>query len=200
MNWTGLGSHTETYLALAASALAVGTLAGVLLGIGAAHVPGARTPILALTNIARAVPSLALLTFMVPVLGLGFVPALVALAILAAAPVVINTDIAFRTVPDAAVDAARGLGMTPAQILWRVRGPLAFSVVFAGVRTAGTEVVASAVLAAFIGAGGLGELITTGLQANQPQRLWAGTAAIALIAFAAEVALASAQRRLEARV
>lgn len=196
MNWADLGSHAQTYLALAACALLLGALAGIPLGVLAAHVGGLRTLVLALTNIGRAVPSLALLTFMIPVLGLGFAPALAALAILAAAPIAITTDVAFRGVPAAAIDAARGLGMTRAQILRRIEWPLAFPVVFAGVRTAATEVIASAVLAAFIGAGGLGELITSGLQANQPDRLWTGVAAIAAIALAAEYVLAFAQRRI----
>jgi osmoprotectant transport system permease protein len=147
-------------------------------------------------NIGRAVPSLALLTFMVPLFGLGFAPALAALAILATAPIAITTDVAFRGVSRAVIDAARGMGMTGTQILLRVEWPLAFPVIFAGVRTAATDVIASAVLAAFIGAGGLGELITTGLQANEPQRLWTGVAAIAVIAVVAEYALALVQRRL----
>lgn len=196
MNWADLGSHVAAYLALAACALALGTLAGIALGICAAQVRGVRTPILALTNIGRAVPSLALLTFMVPLLGLGFVPAVAALTILAAAPIAITTDVAFRSVSPAAIDAARGLGMTRRQIALRIEWPLAFPLVFAGVRTAAAEVIASAVLAAFIGAGGLGELITTGLQANQPDRLWAGALTIAAIALAVEFALAFAQRRL----
>ena len=196
MSWAYLGSHVVTYLPLAACSLAIAAIAGIALGSAAAHVPGARTPVLALTNIGRAVPSLALLTFMVPVLGLGFAPALAALAILATAPIAITTDLAFRSVSPAAIDAARGLGMTPVQIARRVEWPLAFPLIFAGVRTAATEVVASAVLAAFIGAGGLGELITTGLQANEPGRLWAGVLAIAAIALVAEFALAAAQRRL----
>ncbi len=196
MSWADLGAHVEAYLALAASALFLAAAAGIALGLAASHVPGARTPILALTNIGRALPSLALLTFMIPVLGLGFTPALVALVVLATAPIAITTDVAFRSVPEAALDAARGLGMTRGQMLGRVEWPLAFPIVFSGVRTAATEVIASAVLAAFIGAGGLGELITTGLQANEPDRLWTGVAAIAIIALLTEFALASAQRRL----
>lgn len=196
MSLADLLTHAETYLALAASALALGGAAGIVLGVAAAHVGALRTPVLVLTNITRAVPSLALLTFMIPLLGFGFLPALVALAILALAPVAITTDVAFRGVSPAAIDSARGMGMTPWQSLWRVEWPLAFPVVFAGVRTAATEVIASAVLAAFIGAGGLGELITTGLQANQPDRLWAGVAAIAAIAVFAEYALAFVQRRV----
>ena len=200
MSWADLGMSVETYLALAVSALALGAVAGVALGTAAAHTGAGRIPLVALVNIGRAVPSLALLTFMVPVLGLGFAPALAALAILATAPVAITTDVAFRNVSPAAIDAARGLGMTGAQTLLRVEWPLAFPVIFTGVRTAATEVIASAVLAAFIGAGGLGELITTGLQANEPQRLWTGVAAIAIIAVLAEFGLALVQRRVRGAV
>jgi osmoprotectant transport system permease protein len=196
VSWADLGTYVATYLALAVCALALGAAAGVALGTAAAHTGPGRIPLVSLVNVARAVPSLALLTFMIPVLGLGFTPALAALAILAAAPIAITTDVAFRAVSRAAIDAARGMGMTGAQILIRVEWPLAFPVIFAGVRTAATEVTASAVLAAFIGAGGLGELITTGLQANEPARLWTGVAAIAIIAVAAEFALATVQRRL----
>jgi osmoprotectant transport system permease protein len=196
VSWADLGTHVTSYLALAACALALGTAAGIALGTAAAHSRAGRVPIVALVNIGRAVPSLALLTFMLPLLGVGFLPALAALAILATAPVAITADVAFRGVSRAAIDAARGMGMTAPQILARVEWPLAFPLVFSGVRTAATEVIASAVLAAFIGAGGLGELITTGLQANEPQRLWTGVGAIAFIAVAAEFALALAQRRL----
>jgi osmoprotectant transport system permease protein len=198
VTWADLGSHAQTYLALAACSLAIGAVCGAILGTAAAQAAPARTPVLVLVNIGRAIPSLALLTFMVPLFGLGFVPALAALAILATAPIAITTDVALRNVSPAAVDAARGMGMTTRQIFARVKWPLAFPLIFTGLRTAATEVIASAVLAAFIGAGGLGELITTGLQANQSNRLWAGVAAIALIAVCVEFALAFVQRRLRA--
>jgi osmoprotectant transport system permease protein len=196
VTWGDLAAHTAAYVALAACALAGGCVFGVPLGIVAAHSPPARGPILALANIGRVVPSLALLTFMLPLLGVGFVPAVAALTLLAFAPVAINTDLGFRGVPAAAIDAARGMGMTPTQVVWRVEWPNAFPVLFSGVRTAATEVIASAVLASFIGAGGLGEYVTTGLQANQPQQLWAGVAAIAAIAIFAEFTLAAAGRRI----
>ena len=189
-------AHTQTYLTLAAAALAFGTLAGISLGVCASRARWARTPILLLANLGRVIPSLALLTFMLPVFGVGFKPAVAALALLAAAPITIITDVAFRNVPAAAVDAARGMGMTASQIFTRVQWPLAFPVMFSGVRTAAIEVVASAVLASFVGAGGLGDYVTSGLQANQPQELWTGVIAIAIIALATEFSLAAAARRI----
>ena len=199
MNWPDFWQHVQTYLELALAALAGGCAAGIPLGILASHQRMSRTPVLLAANLGRVLPSLAVLTFMIPLFGVGFKPAVIALALLAIAPIAINTDVAFREVPAPAIDAARGLGMTGTQIFSRVEWPLAFPIVFAGVRIAATEVIASAVLAAFIGAGGLGEYITTGLQANQPATLWLGVAAIAAIALIAEFALAAAQRRLEVR-
>lgn len=196
MNWGDLASHTWAYLALAFIALAAGAMLGISLGMVTAHVPWSRAPVLALGNIGRVVPSLALLTFMLPLFGVGFVPAFIALTLLATAPVLINTDLGFRSIAPAVLDAARGLGMTPAQQLRRIEWPLAFPIVFSGVRTAATEVIGSAVLASFIGAGGLGEYITTGLQANQPEVLWTGVAAIALIALITEFVLAFVQTRV----
>jgi osmoprotectant transport system permease protein len=195
MNWAALGADAQTYVALSISALAAGIAAGVPLGVVASHVAPLRGPVLAIANLARVIPSLALLTFMLPLFGLGFLPAFVALAVLAAAPVAITADVAYRGVPPAAADAARGLGMTPVQVLLRVETPLALGVLFAGVRTAATEVIASAVLASFVGAGGLGEEITSGLQGNDPGLLWSGVASIALIALTAEYALAAVARR-----
>ena len=197
MNWPDFWQHVLTYLELAATALAAGAAAGVPLGVLASHRSFARSPVLIAANIGRVIPSLAVLTFMLPLFGIGFTPAVAALALLAIPPIVINTDLAFRAVPAAAMDAARGLGMSDRQVFTRVEWPLAFPVLFAGVRTAAIEVIASAVLAAFIGAGGLGEYITTGLQANEPRLLFLGAGSIAAIALATEFALGYTQRRLE---
>lgn len=199
MNWADFWAHVQTYLELAIAALAAGSAIGVPLGALASHVPPARAPVLISANIGRVVPSLAILTFMLPLLGVGFGPALAALTLLAIPPITINTDLAFRGVPAPAIDAARGLGMTGAQLFRRVEWPLAFPIVFAGIRTAATEVIASAVLAAFIGAGGLGEYVITGLQANQSEPLFLGVGTIAIIALTTEYGLAFAQHRLEAR-
>ena len=198
MQWADLASHAWTYLALVAASLAAGAAMGVALGVTTSHLAATRTPVLALGNVARVVPSLAVLTFMLPWLGVGFLPAFVALTLLATAPVLITTDVAFRGVPPPVLDAARGLGMTPWQQFNRVEWPLAFPIVFSGVRTAATEVIGSAVLASFIGAGGLGEYITTGLQANDPLTLWTGVAAIGAIALVAEILLAAVQARVGA--
>lgn len=197
MDYGTLAQHAARYVELAGAALAVGIIAGIPLGIAAARARFGRAPILALANIGRVVPSLALLTFMIPLLGFGFVPALAALSLLALAPIALTADVAFRGVSASAIDAARGMGMTNVQIFARVEWPLAFPVLFSGVRTAATEVVASAVLASFIGAGGLGDDIQSGLQANLPETLWSAAIVIACIALLTEAVFSQAARRLE---
>lgn len=188
--------HVRDYLALALAALCAGGAAGLVLGICASRTRALRAPLLALGNLARVVPSLALLTFMLPVLGVGFAPAFCALALLAAAPLLINTDVAFRSLPPDVLEAAGAMGMSARERFIRVEWPLAAPVAFAGFRIAATEVIASAVLASFIGAGGLGEYVTSGLQANDAATLWTGVGAIASIAVLFEAVLAVVARRI----
>lgn len=138
-------------------------------------------------NIGRAVPSLAILAFALPILGLGFGPALVALTALAVPPILINASTGLRQVDPLVVDAARGMGFSEAQILGRVRIPIAAPIIFAGVRTAAVQVVASATLATFIGGGGLGDLIVLGFQRNDPAVQIAGSLAVAVLAIITEL-------------
>jgi len=143
------------------------------------------------------VPSLAVLAVMLPLVGIGFAPALVALVLLAIPPIAINTDLGLRGVPAPIVDAARGLGMSPAQIRSRVEWPLALPVVFAGVRTATVEVIASATLAAFIGGGGLGEYIINGFASGDVAQQLEGAVLVAVLALGADALLGLLERRFQ---
>ena len=140
------------------------------------------------------IPSLAVLTLMLPVLGLGFAPALAALALLALPPIVLNTYVGFRDVDASVTEAAVAMGMRASQIVRRVEAPIAFPVVVTGIRTAAVEVIASATLATFIGGGGLGDLINNGLQLDDATMLLTGAVLVAAMALAAELALASVSR------
>jgi osmoprotectant transport system permease protein len=181
---------------LAAAALAAALVIGLPLGVCAAYLGPARGALLALAGVGRTLPSIAVLAFVLPFLGVGFAPAIVALMILAIPPIVINTDLGLRGVDPAALDAARGMGMTAGQRFFRVAWPLALPVVFTGVRTAAVEVIASATLATFIGAGGLGDEIVRGLQTADNTLLLAGAGGVAAIALTAELALSALGRRL----
>lgn len=144
-------------------------------------------------NVGRAVPSLALLAFALPLFGVGFMPALVALTALAVPPILINASTGLREVSREVIDAARGMGLSGTQILARVQLPIAAPVIFAGLRTAAVQVVASATLATFIGGGALGNLIVQGFQRGGPT-LVAGALSVAVLAILTEVLFGGLER------
>ena len=189
-------AHLGTHVVLAGSAVILAVLLGVPLAAVAADRTVLRSGVLALAGGFRVVPSLAILALAIPLLGLGFAPAMLALVVLALPPIVVNTDVGLRAVPAATLEAARATGMTPRQVGRRVRWPLALPVVAVGVRTASVEVIASATLAAFIGGGGLGDYIVGGLQGGDFGELVLGAASVAVLALLADAALGAAQRRL----
>lgn len=196
--WGDLLPHAARHAEISLDALALACAIGIPLGAAAAIVRRLKTPVLGLASIGRTLPSLALLTLLLPWLGVGLAPAIVALVVLALPPIVVNVDLAIAGVPAAAVDAATGLGMTPVQRFVRVVTPLALPVALAGVRTAAVEVIGSATLATFIGAGGLGDDIVRALQTNDLQLLLVASIVVAAMAFIAEFFLATAAKALEA--
>jgi len=190
-------AHAVRHAELALGALGLACSIGGPLGVLAASSRPWRTPIVGTAALGRTLPSIALLMLLLPIVGVGTAPALIALTLLALAPIVINVDVALRAVAPAALDAARGLGMSAAERFWRVSVPLALPLALAGVRTAGVEVIASATLATFIGAGGLGDDIVRALQTNDTNLLVASCVVVAAMAFAIELLLTRLGARLE---
>src|SRR5665213_767219 len=194
-----LAVHAGQHVTLALVALGIALAAGVPLGIAAATLAPVRSPALALAGIGRTLPSLAVLMLLLPFLGVGAAPAIVALALLAIPPIVIGVDLGIRGVPAAVLDAAAGMGMKPLESFRRVVVPLALPVSFAGVRTAATETIASATLATFIGAGGLGDEIVRGMQTDDTTLLFAGALAVAILALGVELILGRVGAAIEVR-
>ncbi len=145
-------------------------------------------------NIGRAVPSLAILALVFPLLGFGFTPSLVALTLLAIPPILINASTGLSQVNPQVIDAARGMGLSKSQILRGIQLPIAAPVIFAGIRTSAVQVVASATLATFVGGGGLGDLIVLGLQRNDPAVLVGGSLTIAVLAIITELTFGLLER------
>jgi osmoprotectant transport system permease protein len=187
--------HVRDHVLLAGTALAAALVVAVPVGAALARAGLARSAWLSAIGTARVIPSLAVLALMLPLIGVGFAPSFVALTLLAIPPIAINTDLGLRGVPAAVRDAARGLGMSEAQIRSRVDWPLALPVVFSGVRIATVEVIASATLAGFIGGGGLGEYVINALASNQMPQLLEGAGSVALLALGADALLALLERR-----
>jgi osmoprotectant transport system permease protein len=145
-------------------------------------------------GVLQTIPSIALLAFMIPLLGIGVVPALVALFLYSLYPILRNTYTGVRDAAPAAVNAAGALGMTPGQILRYVRLPLAAPVIMAGIRTAAVINVGTATLAAFIGAGGLGDPIASGLALSDTRMILSGALPAALLALMVDGVLALCER------
>ncbi|BCJ97772.1 ABC transporter permease [Anaerocolumna chitinilytica] len=129
----------------------------------------------------RVIPSLAILILCIPIMGTGMKPAVTALAVLAIPPVLINTTLAFQTLPGPVLETAYAMGMGRWRMFFTVKFPLAFPLIFTGIKTAVVEVIASATLAAYIGAGGLGSLIFTGLGLMRTDLLIIGGASVAIL-------------------
>ncbi len=129
----------------------------------------------------RVIPSLAILILCIPIMGTGMKPAVTALAVLAIPPILINTTLAFQTLPGPVLETAYAMGMGRWRMFFTVKFPLAFPLIFTGIKTAVVEVIASATLAAYIGAGGLGSLIFTGLGLMRTDLLIIGGASVAIL-------------------
>jgi osmoprotectant transport system permease protein len=179
----GFALLARQHLVLVLVAVLLGCVAGIPLGVLAALAPRLRQPVLAVAGLLQTVPSLALLAILIPLLGrIGAVPALVALCAYALLPIVRNTCTGLLQVAPGLRMAALALGLTRWQALLRVELPLAAPVILAGVKTAAVMSVGTATIAAFIGAGGFGERITTGLALNDNDMLLAGAIPAALLA------------------
>ena len=170
-----------THIGISLFALVVAGAIGIPCGYLASRSDRAETIISAPFEMLRVVPSLAFLILLIPVMGTGVLPAVTALTILAVPPVLLNTIVGFRTIPDFMIESAAGIGMTDREILWKVKVPAALPMILAGLRTALVEVVASTTIAAKIGAGGLGEIIFTGLGLNRTDLLVLGGLLVAAL-------------------
>ena len=156
-------------------------------------------PVIRTFGVLQTIPGIALLAFMIPLLGIGVLPALLALFIYSLYPIVRNTYSGVRDAAPDAVESARALGMTPAQVLRLVRLPLATPIIMAGIRTAAVIGVGTATLAAFIGAGGLGDPIVSGLALADTRMILFGAIPAALLALIVDGVLGIVERRLTAR-
>lgn len=195
-----LGRLAGQHLLLVTVAVFAACVLGIPLGAAAATLPRLEQPVMAVAGLLQTVPSLALLALLIPLLGrIGTVPALVALSLYALLPIVRNTTTGLQQVPAGLRHAGTALGLTPAQRWRSIDLPLAAPVILAGVKTAAVISVGTATIAAFIGAGGFGERIVTGLALNDHTALMAGAIPAAVLALCTQLAFELAERWLRRR-
>ena len=180
------GGQFWTTILLSVYPIVISFVIALPLGILTARQPIAAFLSANLSGLARAIPSLVFLAVMVPVFGIGFTPSLIARTLLGIPPVLLNTISGLRGIDPAAIDAARGMGMTRLQILQRVEMPLALPIIAAGARIAAIQIVATTPIAALIGSGGLGQLILAGVNVLDYAQATAGALGIVALALLTE--------------
>lgn len=181
-----IGYTLVTLVIAAAIALPIGLLIG--------HTNRGAFVAINIGNAGRSLPTFGLLSLMVTLVGIGALPVLVALVVLAVPPILASTYAGIRSVEPAAVTAAVGMGMRPAQVLFRAELPMALPLVIGGLRSAMLQVCATATVAAYVGLGGLGRLIIDGIAVNQYERVFAGAVLVALLAVGLDLLSAGGER------
>jgi osmoprotectant transport system permease protein len=194
--------RTVEHIGLVAAAMAIALIVGLPLGVALVRRRTLQRWVLGVANVVQTIPSLALFGFLIPVPwigGVGASTAIVALALYALLPILRNTCTGIEGVDVAVIESARGMGMTPQQVLWQVELPLAAPVLLAGIRVATVLSIGVTTIAAAIGAGGLGVFIFRGVSMVNNQVILAGAIPAALLAVLADLTIGVIQRRLVKR-
>ena len=187
MRWSEVLEATSVHIQLVFFSMLIAIVLGIGLGILITRVPKLSTLVLGGAGIMQTIPSLALLGFMIPIFGIGVNTAIAALFLYSLLPIIRNTYTGIKDVNKATVEAAKGMGMTSLQVLIKVELPLAIPMIMAGVRTAAVINVGTATLAAFIGAGGLGDFIFLGITRGIDGLILLGAIPAALLAIVLEI-------------
>ncbi|HEY1014131.1 MAG TPA: ABC transporter permease [Herpetosiphonaceae bacterium] len=182
--WPEVQELLIQHLQITAGALALALLIALPLGIALARRPRLAVGVMSFLGILYTIPSLALLVFFIPILGLGFKTAVVTLVIYAQIVLVRNIVAGLQAINPALIEAARGMGMNAWQRWWRVEFPLALPIILAGVRIAAIMIIGIAAIAAKINAGGLGKLLFDGIAGLRDDKILAGALVVGLLAIA----------------
>ena len=194
MRWQDVIQATSVHIQLVFFSMIIAVVLGIALGILITRVPSLVTVVLGGAGIMQTIPSLALLGFMIPIFGIGVKTAIAALFLYSLLPIVRNTYTGIKEVNKATVEAAKGMGMTSFQILLKVELPLSIPMIMAGIRTAAVINVGTATLAAFIGAGGLGDFIFLGITRGIDGLILLGAIPAAILAIILETGFSFLER------
>ncbi|MGT2907044.1 ABC transporter permease [Streptococcus dentiloxodontae] len=176
-------NYVWQHLTLSLEALLISMILGISLGYCLYRRPRMKQSVLGLSQGLRVIPSLGVLFILIPFIGVGRLPALIALVFLGLPPILVNTVVGFEQVSEELLETGIGLGMTQAQLMRKVSFPLALPHLLNGIKLSLVEIIASATLATYIGAGGLGNLIYTGLHLFRYDLLIIGGGSVAVLSF-----------------
>ena len=196
-NWPQVLAALGEHIAIAATALAIAFALSLAIGILAARQPRVLAAALGVSGVLYTIPTLALLALLIPLVGLGKTNAIITMVAFSLLILIRNVATGLREVPAEVVDAARGMGMSARQVLWRIELPLALPVIVAGLRVAAVTVISVTVVAAYVNAGGLGAIILAGIQTDHAPKIWVGALTACALAVAVDLSLAYVQARLQ---
>ena len=190
-----LGEH----VAIALTALAIASVVSLAIGIWAAKNDRVYRVALGISGFLYTIPTLAFLALLIPVVGMGKSNAIICMVAFSLMILIRNVAAGIREVPEEVTDAARGMGMRPTEVLFRVELPLALPVIVAGLRIAAVTVISVTVVGAYVNAGGLGTLIFSGMSNDFAPKIWTGAITACALAVVADLSLARLERGLKAR-
>ncbi|MGM9928031.1 MAG: ABC transporter permease [Bacillus sp. (in: firmicutes)] len=195
-NGTELLVKIGEHLYISFAALLLGIVVAVPLGIWLTNLPRTANVVMAITGVIQTFPSLAILAFFIPLLGIGKLPSIIALFCYSVLPILRNTYIGVKGVNRDLLEAARGMGMTRSERIFQVELPLAMPVIMAGIRVSGVCLIGWATLASFIGGGGLGDFIFDGLNLFRTDLVLAGAIPVTLLAIFLDLFLTRVENKV----
>ena len=198
-NWSAILSRTGEHVLLAFTAVALACIVGVPLGMLITKNKRLANAIISVANVLQTVPSLAMFALLIPLVGIKEKNAIFALFLYALLPIIKNTYIGIKNVAPSIIEAARGMGMSRSQILYKVQTPLAVPVIMGGVRIATVTGIGVATIATLIGAGGLGTLIYQGIGMMNYPMMIAGAVSAAVLALLTDFILGSLEKKLTSK-
>ena len=195
-NWDQVIKALGEHIFVSGSALLLAFAESLPLGIWAARSNRVMTIALGISGVLYTIPTMALLALLIPIVGLGKTNAILAMVMFSLMILMRNVATGIREVPADVVDAARGMGMNAAQVLRRIELPLAAPVIVAGLRVAAVTVISITVVAAFVNAGGLGDIIFSGMSSDHSAKIWVGALTACLLSVLVDVSLHAVENRL----
>ncbi len=197
--WGFFGSLLVEHVEISAIAIAVAVVLGGIVGILISEFEKSAKPTLGVINFLYTIPSISMLGFLIPFTGVGNATAIIALIIYALLPMVRNTHTGLSTIDPSILEAAKGMGSTPMQVLFKIKIPLAMPVIMSGIRNMAIMTIALAGIASFIGAGGLGTAIYRGITTNNAAMTMVGSLLIAVLALVVDFLLGIIEKRMQVR-
>ena len=196
-NFSQLIVKIGEHLFISSLAIVLGIIVAVPAGIAVTRSKKLSVVLITIASILQTIPSLALLSMMVPIIGIGKLPAIIALFIYSLLPIIRNTMLGINGVNEFLVDAGKGMGMTANEIMFKIKLPLSAPVIMSGIRLSAVYVVSWTAIASYIGAGGLGDFIFSGLNTFDTKLIFLGTICVTIIAICTDFLLGKLEKFVE---